>query len=176
MAHIWILDTAQSWKALQLGPEAAWISSRPPHDLRDAADGDPEGGVDLIPRDDAGREQWLLLADWQPGVWVNGLPLSAGMRVLADRDEIRLAAGSSVFFSTERLALIEPYPGGDSSAACPRCRLPIEKGSPAVMCPACLVWYHQTEEFPCWLYSARCGLCSQPTDLAAGFRWSLEGT
>src|SRR5262249_42097750 len=66
-------------------------------------------------------ESWLLFAPPGTSAYVNGQRLPLGMRVLRDRDEILVpvAANSAnelgepqrMFFSTERLAIIQPFPG-----------------------------------------------------------------
>jgi len=91
-----------------------------------------------------------------PGVAVNGVPLQARIRVLADRDEIRVAGLGRVFFSTEQLACVAPFTGADTPTFCPRCKQAVTAGSPVVRCPTCERWYHQSEEYPCWTYTDRC--------------------
>jgi hypothetical protein len=116
-------------------------------------------------------EAWIILGS--AAVRVNGEPLDVGIRVLRDRDELR-AGDRRAFFSTESLAKIVPFPGGERPTFCPRSRLEITPGSPAVACPQCKVWHHQSEELPCWTYSERCATCDQSTALDAGFRWTPE--
>ncbi len=58
----------------------------------------------LMPSHDSrGSERWILIC--QPGgrTRVNCRPVVIGARVLADRDAITLGAGSTVWFSAERL-------------------------------------------------------------------------
>jgi hypothetical protein len=105
-------------------------------------------------------------------VCVNGIALDAGMRVLRDRDEL-VAGGERVFFSTETAAEVVPMPVMERAASCPRCRLPIDPGTPAVRCPRCRVWYHQSDEYPCFTY-APCALCGEPSTLGAGLQWVPE--
>jgi len=99
------------------------------------------------------------------------------MRVLEDKDEIRTAGAGSLIFSTERRACVEPFPGMDRPAMCPRCGTEIEVNTPAVRCPGCGVWHHQNidNELPCWTYAETCATCDQPTDLGTDFRWTPEG-
>jgi hypothetical protein len=78
-----------------------------------------------------------------------------------------------VFFSLERLARVVPFDGVDKSH-CPRCQTVIERGTPAVRCPQCGVWHHESDEFRCWTYSPTCALCDQPTELEGSFRWTPE--
>jgi hypothetical protein len=120
-------------------------------------------------------EVWLLLTTQDHAVWVNGSPLSTRLRVLRDRDEVRLRDGRRLFFSTERLAQIEAFPGAEDTIYCVRCRQALAPHSPAIQqCPACGVWHHQTEELLCWTYAERCAMCDQQTRLDAGFRWTPE--
>jgi hypothetical protein len=79
-----------------------------------------------------------------------------------------------VFYSTERLALVEEFPGANAPAYCPRCKQAIASGHPAVKCPGCGVYYHQSNELPCWTYTDVCALCPQSTALDAGYQWSPE--
>ena len=79
--------------------------------------------------------------------------------------------GSPTYFSTERLAVLEPFPGSPEPVYCPRCRTEIARASMAVCCPNCRAWHHQDEEFGCWLYADSCAMCDQPTALDSGFRW-----
>jgi len=79
-----------------------------------------------------------------------------------------------MFFSTERLATTEAYPGSPSRAFCPRCTQVIAVGEQAVRCPGCGLWHHGTEQLPCWTYGECCAVCSQPTGVDAGFQWTPE--
>ena len=121
----------------------------------------------------AGNDSWVLLARSMSAVRVNGRPVVAGIRVLRDRDEI-VVGGSRSFFSTERLARVESFPGSDGAAFCPRCKLEILKDTPALQCPGCRSWYHQREDLGCWLYSPTCQLCPKTTPLDAGYEWEPE--
>ena len=118
-------------------------------------------------------EAWVLIASPSAGVRVNGQPIALGIRSLRDRDEIQVGT-SRYYYSTERLARIEPFPGADGAVMCPRCRKEIVKGTPAVRCPSCATFHHEREGLGCWSYSARCQLCDSETALDAGFRWQPE--
>jgi hypothetical protein len=94
---------------------------------------------------------------------------------LRHRDLIGLGAGARAFYSTERRARVEPFPGiNGRPAKCARCKDDIEPGAPSVQCPQieCSLWYHQSEERPCWTYTGACGPCGQPTSFSADFRWT----
>jgi hypothetical protein len=124
-----------------------------------------------------GGAQWVLLAGPGSRVRVNGASISAtGLYVLSDRDEIRLEHRLTLYFSTEALAEVVPFPGATCVLFCPRCKQPLEKDTPAMQCPGCDLWYHESEAdgLPCWSYAERCAVCDQPTELGVGFRWSPE--
>jgi hypothetical protein len=162
MAHLWTRDqsTAESaWAVEPLAGDAV------------ALGGSPGAAALLLRRRDYVPESWVLLAS--SAIAVNGIPLLTGMRVLRNRDELR-AADVHVFFATERLARVEPFPGTDQAIYCARCKDIIAPQSDAVRCPACHVWHHQSQDMPCWTYSATCALCDQPTDLDAAYRWTPE--
>ena len=164
MAHVWFRNPGE----VNRGPSVPAEWSRMPLDA-DALAIHPS--VRLLRRTTAGREDWLLVGT--PAVRVNGVPLDAGIRVLDDRDELR-TDDDRTFFSTESLAAIAPFPGDERATFCPRCKLEIAPGSPAVRCPHCGVWHHQSDELPCWMYAEHCTMCDQPTALDAGFRWTPE--
>jgi hypothetical protein len=164
MPHIWrrdvpLDDPTNGWSASVLEADAVVLPGAPAAVLRRH-------------RGSAG-ESWVLLAP--PSVRVNGIAVDAGMRVLRDRDEL-VAGGERCFFSSELLAVVVPMPAAERAVICPRCLLEIVPGSPAVRCPRCSVWHHQTDEYPCWAYSPTCSLCQQPSALGAGFQWTPEGT
>jgi len=151
MAHLWLqADASDEWNIVPLADGAVSVNSAGL--LRSATE----------------EEAWILVGP--ASVRVNGHPLDTGIRVLRDRDEVRVGA-SRAFFSTETLPTIVPFPG-ERPALCPRCKLDILAGSPAVRCPRCRIWHHESEEYPCWLYNASCANCDQPTALDADFRWS----
>ncbi len=141
--------------------------------------------VFLYCRDDAdGRPACLLFAPLDAGITVNGEPVTTGVRVLSDRDVIGRPGSADVYFSSESLVRVEPFPGpGAANSAegeatyCPRCRRAIDPGYPAVSCPGCSTWFHQNPEEArdCWSFSPTCGVCQQDTDLAnARYRWTPE--
>ena len=128
-------------------------------------------------------EQWVLTGGGQKPVYVNGERVVTGVCVLRDRDEI-LYGVSRVFFSTERLPQVQPFPGAEQPIACARCRQVVVAGSLTVQCAGanCGLWFHQTEELPCWTgYSSQrfktCAMCDCPAVLYpdADFRWTPEG-
>ena len=133
----------------------------------------PVATIRRVPGAGADPERWVLIAERGSGVTVNGVQLALGVRVLRDRDEI-MHQSARWFFSAERLARVEAFPGAAGSVFCARCRQAVEPGSPTVRCPGCGTWYHQSESLGCWVYGEKCALCVQATALDAGFRWEPE--
>jgi len=138
----------------------------------------PSAGVVLSRGLDAhGAEAWRLYAAPEAAVTINGAPQVIGMRVLKHKDRIHLAGQPVMFFSTERPAVVTPFPGADRPVKCPRCRRPIAAGTPAVRCPnpACGAWHHQDKagRFECWTYDDVCGAgCNWPTELSGEYQWT----
>lgn len=134
------------------------------------------GGAALLLR---GRgpegDAWLVLSAAPNRVRINGGSLHMGIRALRNGDELHVDGLGRLFFSTEQLARIEPFPGAARPVFCPRCKQEIGQHYQAVRCPQCSVWHHQSEDLPCWTYSETCALCDQPTQLGAGYRWTPEG-
>ena len=187
MAHLWLRepvlknpgsnDPQGGWAVLPLDCEAVGIAPLPPRRLPvggEEAEETLRGGVGLFRRMQEGCGRWILLSGRGRMVWINGFPLAGGIRVLDDRDEIRIDEVGTLFFSTEVRARIELFPGGDGPVHCARCKIAIEPGTPVVRCPQCEIYFHESEEFPCWRYSVSCAMCDQNTDLEAGFRFTPE--
>lgn len=176
MPHLWMQDEDSDWAVQPLNGDPVAIGPGGVRSARRAAPTSPaSGGGDttalLMPAATPDGAAWVMVAP--PGVEarVNGIPLRSGLRVLADRDEIRLATGVAVFFSTEQRAAVVPF-AGVGEGRCPRCQQDIQKDAPSVCCPKCRLHYHQTSDRPCWTYREVCAMCDQVTDLDGGFRWS----
>jgi hypothetical protein len=175
MAHFWVQDDSDAWAVFPLASQFLSL----PDALAAAGPGAPDGQATsdaiLVRSAGSGSTRWVLIAA-SPGVLMNGVPLLTGIRVLLDRDEIRLGAARTVYFSSETLATVEDFPGSEQAMFCPRCKQEIARGVKAVRCPSprCRVWHHQTDDLPCWAYAPHCGLCDQPTDLGGSYRWSPE--
>jgi len=174
MAHLWVATEKNQWAILPLGDETFTLTENPPRPVRPTAGGEAWAGVLLVRSHATDGAGWVLLARPGSRVFVNGFPLATGMRVLSDRDEIRVPEVGSVYFSTERLARIDEFCSSDQALFCPRCKQEIQKGTLAVKCPGCGVWHHESDELNCWSYSEVCALCAQSTDLNSGFRWTPE--
>jgi hypothetical protein len=171
MAHLWMLDSSAAWAVAALDDEAGPFALGDGLVRRHEADS-PVPPV-LLRRLAPPLAAWALVCGERSGVRVNGSPVPVGLAVLADRDEIRLP-GFTGWFSTELQARIEPFPEAARRGFCPRCKRAIDAGAPAVRCPACGLWHHASDDFPCWTYAPSCGGCPHPTALDAGFRWSPE--
>lgn len=176
MASIWTLEGGGNnlWAVHSLDAEYYFVSKKGQPLMDDQCYG--EYCKALICRVNRQiTERWALICKPQSGIRINGVPVLLGIRVLEDRDEIRFPGWDSqrVFFSTERLAEVQPFPGSEHPMYCPRCHQVMEAGTPSVQCPnpKCGVWYHESES-KCWTYSKTCALCDQQTDLDAGYRWS----
>jgi hypothetical protein len=170
MAHLWARTESGDWEAVKVEGDVFALVCGPQPVARPDTD-----GAALCRRTAAGaREAWVLLNPPTVDLRLNGAPLHTGIRVLEDRDAIQLSDGSPTYFSSERLAEVELFPGSPEAVYCPRCKTEIEAGTPAVRCPGCDSWIHQSEVFGCWLYAEHCALCDHPTALDAGFRWSPE--
>jgi hypothetical protein len=175
MAHMWVRGKDE-WGIAPLNGEQFVLTREAAHPIRVRANGPRQSDVGLLVRRPGhdGKESWLLLSLGN-GLHVNGSPLPCGMRVLRDRDNLHVEGAGHLFFSTERLARVEPY-SGPEGLKCGRCRRPMEPGRPAVLCPNCTLWHHEDPERRrrCWTYTAHCARCPQPTDLDAGYRWTPE--
>jgi len=174
MAHVWVRSAA-GWEAKQLAGTVHALAAEiglPPEQGAATQNALPR----LLHSEAGGKSVWLVMAAAQAGVRVNGRALPAGLAVLADRDEIRTSDGLQFFFTTETLATPVAFPGSQRPMICPRCRLKIDAGTIAVRCPGpgCGLWYHHSEESPCWLYAEKCVFCDQSTAMDVGFSWTPE--
>jgi hypothetical protein len=175
MAHLWVKDGSKQWAVLPLVARAYALTGNIPEPAPVPQDARAwETSAILIGADTARDDTWVLIAGRDMEVRVNGAPVRTGIHVLVDRDEIRISDAAAFFFSTEKLAAIKEYPSTGSPAYCPRCKQALEEGQPSVRCPQCGIFYHQSENLPCWTYSETCVLCPQSTDMSAGYRWTPE--
>jgi hypothetical protein len=156
MAHFWDLDEGNQQVATPVSDGATVFGQARLHYVA----GPPDA--------------WVLVAPPDFGIRLNGEPVSTGLTVLADRDELRVPGQPPRFFSTETIARVEPFPESTRGGCCPRCRQTIECGTQAVRCPSCGLWHHASDELPCWTYAPTCAACAQDTSPDAGFRWTPE--
>ena len=175
MAHLWVKNDDEQWAVLPLEADAFELSVHPPRPVQSVPDADHSASKAVLLRHTRNDEtSWVLIAGRNREVRMNGAHLALGVQSVADRDEISIEGVGTVYFSTESLARIEEFAGAAQALYCPRCKQAVESGTPAVNCPQCRTWYHQSEDLPCWLYAETCALCPQATDLDAGFRWTPE--
>lgn len=183
MAQIWLKAATDGWRTIALVADTCALASAGLRSVDTAVEAPADPRAALLHRvSGAGDDTWALLAGPLARPLVNGLPVPLGLVVLADRDEIRWPAPLDpscpppwpIFFSTERLATIAPYPPDARRGSCPRCKQPLTPGDPAVRCPGCGLWHHATEALPCWTYGEQCAACPQPTSLDTGFQWTPE--
>jgi hypothetical protein len=175
MAHLWLIGTDASWAPVALDGDAFALGASGLLRVADrtVASRDAPSTVMLRRASADAHATWLMFVPADVRALVNGAPIPLGIVALADRDEIHVRPGSPMFFSTETLAAIVPYPGDGPRGFCPRCKQPIAAGAPAVTCPGCGLWHHASEP-ACWTYGDRCAACEQLTALDAGFRWTPE--
>jgi hypothetical protein len=174
MAHFWLRNDAGEWGIESLAGEfCVAVSGGQILLLTPLASSLGLAEIRFLPPDAAGvSPSWTLLGGRGAPLRVNGQPVALGIRALHDRDEISFAR-QRCFFSTEELVRIIAFPGLVQPACCPRCKQKVEMGQPAVACPHCRAWHHQSEKFPCWTYEPTCALCQiQATALDAGYSWA----
>lgn len=194
MAQVWAKTKDGDWKAFPVASEGCVLTADPAQPVAPAAPEAAASTVTVRRAVEAAGDVWALFPG-QAGqggrVRVNGsaVVMSTGMQLLRDRDELVIrparerngggAVPSAVlYFSTERRARIEPFPGADHPIVCPRCATEIEPGTPAVRCPGprCGLWYHEApaRRRACWSYAEHCAHCPQQTELGDQWDWSPE--
>ena len=175
MPHLWLKNVSDEWAVLPLEADAFALTTNPPRPVPNGRVLDESVSQVVLLCDRRGAEaSWVLISGREREVRLNGVPLMLGVRVVADRDEIFVAGVGKLYFSTESLARAASFPGAEQTLYCPRCKQAVEQETQAVRCPQCRVWYHHSEDLPCWSYTETCALCPQPTALDAGYRWTPE--
>ncbi len=173
MAHLWTRE-AGGWAAQELAGAKMDLGASA---ALQAPTAHPAATVRMVARlvrtDVGGSKLWAMICSGRGDVRVNGRSVPAGLCVLSDRDEIQIGAEVQ-YFSTEALAAAVEFPASDRAVFCGRCRQKIEAGSLAVCCPGCGIWYNQSADLPCWIYTSKCSFCGQPTALDSGFTWAPE--
>ena len=175
---LWGKSEEGTWLATPLPGDAFELRGSPVRAVAAAAPPTQPGiAAEIRSCSVSGREVWVLLAPRRQEIWVNGRRVIQ-MHILRDRDSIWFPGPrTTLYWSTEQLVRIVPYPADLESVSCVRCKLPVEANQLAVQCSSCSLWQHQDAawELECWTYGPLCGGCdTQPTDLGAGFRWRPE--
>ena len=183
MALLWIRDQ-EIWSILLLDNEDLYhFTSDPSRPLQGGSSQKlDDGSVVLLSsrsnKNECGyfEERWIILANpSRKNIRVNGDPLSLqGIHVLQDRDEILLPGLGRLYFSSESLPAVQPFPEAKRQMLCPRCRRGISHQSQAVKCPRCGSWYHQEKDFLCFTYSVECAVCKRSTELGGSYSWTPE--
>jgi hypothetical protein len=76
-----------------------------------------------------------------------------------------------ILFAAETPPRVEPFPGPGEPAICAGCGSFIGQDDPAVECPRCDAWHHQSTEEPCWIAGPTCTRCDQATELNVDYEW-----
>lgn len=179
MPYIWFREEGAMWAPLQLFEKPIDMGKSTPAEFRPEGSGQrlsSDGGAVLFPVDDNRlADTWVLVWSHDRAVRVNGLRSSTGIRVVSDRDEIKIDSMPAVFFSGESQPRVESFAGAESEMFCPRCKNKIEPNTPVVRCTVCSLVYHENieEERNCWSYAPCCG-CGTPTEVNGDFRWTPE--
>jgi hypothetical protein len=171
MQFLWRTPTNNRWRVLPLplGPSALVADETSP--VQRFAGSFPEA---LIMPSPSG---FVLLVRAGAPVRVNGRDV--GLRTTVTRlehmDLINVGPRVCLFFSTESLAEIVPFPGIEGGACiCARCKTPIAVGEPAISCPRCRAWSHESAKLPCFRYpgSHTCPACPHPNAAGAGYQFN----
>ena len=180
MAHLWAQDPNGRWT---VKPLEGWTHALV-YDITDRRLGEPdtrhEREVYMVKARSAGGSVWILKAGVRTDARVNAVSVAGWLWVLGDRDEIQ-CKGQRVLFAARSPPRVTTYLAADPlvaaahQPACPRCHQAIELGSPAVQCPGCERWFHQSGARDCWSGSPSCASCPQPTDLNAPYGWTPQG-
>lgn len=189
MAHLWMKDDSRKWAvldlqvaAIELQGAALDIGRFPPTGIEQPSAGTGAGATGkaqllLVPFSEGKKSpSWALLWNHHTRVYVDSVLLTSGLRILFDREEIRLAANDPIYFAAVSPPRITTYTATEREIECMRCQSPLRQGDPVVVCPQCGITFHQNPDDPrrqCWIYSEKCN-CSMQTDLDADFLWYPE--
>ena len=179
MAHIWLYLDNENYKGWAVAPLHDHIgefilSQENETPVKAKKQGESLHRPQIIRTEIDDHDAWILLAPPESDVKINGMRLQAGIKALHHRDEVMVSGMGRLYFSTEKLTNIEPFPGGERML-CGRCKQEIKENTPGVKCPGCDIWHHYSDDLPCWTYSPRCSNCDHPTEIDAGYRWTPEG-
>lgn len=165
MPRIWMRNDHEGWRAVHLdGRGIILLTDNDP----------PDSAASVLPAAGDGRTLWCLVAAAGREARVNGWAIPGGVRILSDRDEIRLSRHARYYYSDADPAIVEPFPASVGAVPCGLCTAPIDPGTDAVRCPRCSVWHHANDERNCWTYNSVCSQCDQPTALTGDSVWSPD--
>lgn len=158
-----------TWRAIELDAEVIDLAATLELPLRIAKLGGGEGSHEVA-----------MLVRGRLAAWINGRPVSGGLKILAHRDEL-LIGGRTLFYSDETLPVVRSFELADGKRRprCPVCRQSVEDGQSIVGCPRCGRVFHQinftevNEAKLCWSYRTAC-LCGHPTQLDPDAAWRPE--
>ena len=121
MSHLWVRNSDGRWTDHPLDSELVRLTPNGPATLAEHAllNGVSDPVLVRTP-DPFGLAGWVVMCSPCSRTRVNGVRLLIGARVLRDRDAIALGDGNTVFFSSERVAEIVPFPGEDNRTCCIR--------------------------------------------------------
>jgi len=170
MAHLFIIRSGEEPASART--EVAGLTESPRGLSAGASGQDP--AAQIVPFGDP--PEFALVAPARARVRINGEPLRAGIRVLGDRDEIRLG-DTLVYFAAYSPPRVTSFSEAEhGSLHCPICTRALS--GPVVRCPRCGRFFcetDETEEFPCWTGGPTCPSGDgQPTALGAEFDWVPE--
>ena len=177
MSTLWERDEHSVWTPRRLEGEAVELGESRPREenASSTARSGRIGKVLLLPlKNGCNSRDWLLLWKTDTRININGIPLSSGIRCLAEKDEITIDSSHTVYFTREEPAQAKKFPGSDRKITCAFCHRPIEDGHFVVECPGCGYLFHQMEARECYTYDSTCRHCNTPTELGAGPLWTPE--
>lgn len=175
MAHLWLQNENCQWIAQPLSGSELKLQSflvGPKKESQAAITGIAD--VLVLRTESDSQDEWSILSGQECRITINGIPLFLGIRILNDRDDIRWDRNSFAFYSSEEPAAVVSLKEGDQKLFCPRCKQEIAPGTPAVRCPGCGIWHHQSEHLPCYTYAENCATCTRKTALDNGYNWTPE--
>ena len=175
MSSFFLQDPSCAWRVCEPNGYPVALMTDPPDVVTCHGDGRRHRGLPSVHRvaPSAGRVEFALLVPPGCPVWVNQTRAFSGLRVLRHRDSVRIGQAPALYFSTERRARVETFPGSEEPTYCPRCRSEILPNDAMVRCPGCQVAMHEipAQERGCWSYAPTCCVCGGPTDFCADYQW-----
>jgi Prokaryotic RING finger family 1 len=119
------------------------------------------------------HDQWALLLEPGTRIHANGEAVETGIRVLRNRDMVKLGNGLELVFSTEDLPAVVAVPSERIGTRCARCTRPFGADDRVVVCPRCATSHHAMEALPCWNALPGCAACGASTS-GDEYAWTPE--